>query len=62
MRQKDEHSKPQQGNNKFPDKIENGFNFFGMVFPEPTFEPVGEGTTATIILTNTHELQPLAFS
>jgi hypothetical protein len=66
MGQKDEHSKPQQGNNEFSDKTENGFNFFGVVSPEPIFKPtfhfVREGTAAAIILTKTHVNNPFAFS
>ena len=66
MGQKDEHSKPQQGKNKFSDETENLFNFFGVVFPEPTFKPtfesVREGTTAAIILVTAHVNNPFAFS
>lgn len=66
MGQKDEHSKPHQGKNKFSDKTENGFNFCGMISPEPIFKPalesIREGTTTAIITVHTHVDNPFAFS
>lgn len=66
MREKEQRTKPEESNNNLPDDFNNQLHSFGMIFPEPNakpmFESVREGTTATIILMKTHELQPLCFS
>ena len=65
MRNKENQTEPQNSNNKFANQFENHFNLFGVVSPEPiskpAFESVREGTTTTIITTNTHVNNPLLY-
>ena len=61
MRDKENPTEPQNSKNKFANQFENYFNFFRMVTPKPTLYSIGEGTAADIVLTNTHEIQPLCF-
>jgi hypothetical protein len=60
MGNKEDPAEPKNRKSKTTKKEDNLFNFFGMIRSKPAFHFVRKGTTTNVILTNTHDVQPLA--
>ena len=60
MGDKEDPAEPKKRKSKTAKKKDNLFDFFGMIRSKPAFHSVREGTTTNVVLTNTHDVQPLA--
>ena len=60
MGNKENPAEPKNRKSKTAKEKDSLFNLFSMIRTKPAFHSVGEGTTTNVILTNTHDVQPLA--